>query len=106
VFEGALVAHMTGIYSLHVKATGTTLRKVPFTREALRTAAVWPGGNAPAPSRHTDPRARDEELCRLLGCLLGEGALEAYLARLGVEPEVIRRCIDRFCKERTRPPSF
>ncbi len=106
VFEGTLAAHMTGIYALHFRAKGTTRRGVPFTREALRTAAVWPGGNAPAPSRHTDPRARDEELCRLLGCLLGDGALEAYLARLGVEPRVLRRCIDRLCAERTRPPAF
>ena len=106
VFEGTFTAQLPGIHRLLVRASGHTLRGAPFTREALRTTAVWPGGNAAPPSRATDPRARDEELCRLLECLVDERTLGRFLAQHGIEQEALRRCIQRFCGERVKPPDF
>ena len=106
VFEGAFDAQMSGIHRLLFRASGHTLRDALFTREALRTTAVWPGGNAAPPSGHTDPRARDEALCRLLECLVDERTLGRFLAQHGIEQRALRECVQRFCGERLKPPAF
>ena len=49
VFDLTLAANLAGIYRITVRAQGGTFRGVPFTREALRTAAVWPTGDRPDP---------------------------------------------------------
>ncbi len=46
-FEAHRTAAQAGIYSCHFLASGRTTREQPFTREALRTAAVWHGGDNP-----------------------------------------------------------
>lgn len=46
-FEAHRVAAQAGIYRCHFLASGRTTREQTFTREALRTAAVWHGGDNP-----------------------------------------------------------
>ena len=46
-FEAHRNAAQAGIYRCHFLASGRTARDQVFTREALRTAAVWHGGDHP-----------------------------------------------------------
>jgi hypothetical protein len=100
VFEAAFIADLAGVYQLLFKASGVTLRGVPFTREQLRTAAVWRSGDTPPPSSHTDPRVRDEHLCHLLECLTTKEVMGEFFARNGIDHEALARCVRRFCAER------
>lgn len=49
VFSHVLRASPAGTYRFTVRAEGGSVRGMPFTREALLTAAVWPGGDRPDP---------------------------------------------------------
>jgi hypothetical protein len=46
-FEAHRVAAQSGIYRCYFVAAGRTVHEQKFTREALRTAAVWHGGDNP-----------------------------------------------------------
>ncbi len=46
-FEAHRNANQSGIYGCRFLAKGRTSREQPFTREAIRTAAVWHGGDNP-----------------------------------------------------------
>lgn len=100
VFEGSFVADIPGIFQLLFKGRGTTLRGVPFTREQLRTAAVWRSGDEQPPTGSTDPRGRDEQLCHLLECLTSKEVMGEFFARNGIDQEALVRCVHRFCAER------
>ena len=41
---------LQGTYDMRVRARGRTLRNREFTREAVRTGAIWIGGDRPPPS--------------------------------------------------------
>lgn len=96
VFSLALRANLAGIYRFTVRAEGGSIRGAPFTREALLTAAVWPGGDRPDP----DPGA-DGEWCRLLRCILDKGAispeLQARWRKQGFDVEAVRACLKGVC---------
>jgi murein tripeptide amidase MpaA len=101
VYETTLIASLSGIYRFRVRAGGTTLRGLFFTREQEVTGAVWKGGNQPPPSSKDDPQEPRERLCRLLACLLDEKNLspqvEKHLAELGLNLAGVRQCFQGFC---------
>lgn len=87
VYEVMFTANLSGTYTIRITAEGHTLRGVPFTREAVRTAIVWPGGDREPPSTDGD------RWCRQIRCLLESKALDPeVLKRLGVNVEGILRC--------------
>jgi hypothetical protein len=104
VFEATFQATMSGVYPIRVLAQGATMRAKPFTREQLLTAAVWKGGDAPPPSGGTHPGTRDEPLCRLLECLLGQDSVRRAFGNLRIDLDDVRKCLQRFCEERATPP--
>lgn len=66
VFELATALTYSGVYQARILARGVTLRGVPFTREALATAAVWKGGDQP----YQPPRGVDTiDWCRLFASI-------------------------------------
>jgi hypothetical protein len=104
VFETSLIATQAGIYTFLARATGTTLRGRPFTREQAATGVVWSGGDDPFP---TDPtRPGDVSLCRLLLCLLNERVMtDEYVRRLeelGIDIRAFRKCVEVICREQGR----
>jgi hypothetical protein len=103
VYEGTAAAPLPGVYPARFMATGTTRNGAPFTRDLLRTAAVWRGGDGTPPSGTTDPTSRDKELCRLLHCLERNDSIRRLLEERGIDPKDLFRCFDAFCKARTRP---
>jgi murein tripeptide amidase MpaA len=105
VFEASLIAAQPGIYPVRFRARGTTLRGYPFTREQLRTAAVWRGGDAPPPSGTTQPPG-GVDWCRLVACLLGNKGILTLLERHGIDVDGLRRCWKEQCQDRMPSPEI
>lgn len=105
VFETTTTAAMGGVYRARVQASGRTLRRRPFTREQFVTGAVWQGGDDPFPTSKDDPDEGRRRFCELLMCLLSRDMvsreLEARLLKLGVNMDVLRRCLRRYCERET-----
>jgi murein tripeptide amidase MpaA len=97
VFESSLAASMAGIYPIRFRARGTTLRGHPFTREQLRTAAVWRGGNGTPPTGTTPPSRPGVDWCQLVACLLEQRSVLAWLEKHGIDADAIRRCWKQQC---------
>jgi hypothetical protein len=97
VFESSFTAAVMGIYPVRFRAYGTTLRGHAFTREQLRTAAVWRGGDAPPPTGQAEPPRTHEPWCRLLECLLKANGIEKTLEKAGIDANDVRRCLKEAC---------
>lgn len=104
-FEGRTVASIQGVYRFRVLATGVTLRGLAFSREQLLSGAVVLGGDNPAPTSDPTSGAHDARLCELLECLLKPDALGRFLTEHHIDPDVVRGCIERWCKQGARPAS-
>ena len=102
-YQGIAPAPLPGVYPARFLAAGTTRLGTPFTRDQLRTGAVWRGGDSTPPDSKSDPRARDEDLCRLIACLERNDGIRQLLENHGIKPDEAFRCLDAFCDARTRP---
>jgi hypothetical protein len=89
LYESNLTAALNGIYRIRITAQGKSLRGFAFTREAVRTAIVWRGGDAPPPTR------QDDGWCSVLRCLVESKAVSLeVLRRLGIDIQELRRCCE------------
>jgi hypothetical protein len=118
VFEkaapGEYTAELTGtsypgVYTFRIMAAGTTLRGRAFTREQVRTGALWQGGNRPGPGiRPGEPGGfGKEEICRLLSCILGERnftqEFKERMKKQGINIDFLIDCLKRYCREERDP---
>ncbi|HVR65350.1 MAG TPA: M14 family zinc carboxypeptidase [Verrucomicrobiae bacterium] len=95
-YQAEFTAPMAGVYTVRIVAEGSSLRGARFTREAVRTAAVWQRGDAPPPTSH------DDGWCGLLRCLLESKAINPeLLRRYGIEVDRMLKC----CATEERSPS-
>lgn len=99
----------SGVYRFRVMANGTTLRGRIFTREQVRTGAVWTGGNRPNPESE-NPNEQDkgrQELCKLISCLLSEKnisrEMRERLRKKGINVDGIIECIKKYCQDEREP---
>jgi hypothetical protein len=97
IFEAAIVASSPGVYRCHLRCRGATLRGLRFTREQLLTGAVWRREHVP-PTR--DPGDKDDQLCRLVSCLLEDEGVARWIAKQDVEPKALAECVRRACADR------
>ena len=95
MYEGSFEAIAPGVYQLRFLATGRSLAGFPFTREALRTASVTPGGNQP-PTIPTDDDPW-HEICEIVECMLGSDRLREILAKLGLDEGTLLECLGKVC---------
>lgn len=105
IFEASTHASLQGVYRFHIIASGVTMRGLPFTREQQLSGAVVVGGDNPPPTSGPSTHAQDEELCQLLQCLLGQNALGRFFSEHNIDPNEIRSCIERWCRQRLAGPS-
>ena len=66
VFEFTFAADHSGIYHVHFRANGYTMRGRTFTREQLLTAQVWQGGNQPLKPSTGDGTLDKRNCCRAI----------------------------------------
>jgi hypothetical protein len=100
VFAAELSTSASGVYRVLVRATGTDLRGTAFTREELRTFAVWARGDEPPPLM-IDPHPAPErhlDLCTLLLCLVKDDGVRRALERNEISPDRIAECIKSACR--------
>ena len=96
IYTAGLPTPVAGIYRVLVSAQGSTLHAEPFTREELRTLAVWHAGDDRPPSS-TDP-GRGTDLCDLLNCILEHGTFDAMAKRAGIDLDPLRKCVHEICR--------
>jgi len=104
-FQASTTAALPGVYRIRVIAAGVTMRGMPFTREQLLSAAAVLGGDNPPPQTGPGTKDHDEELCRLIECLLGPRSLGEFLMKNGVNPKAVLACIETWCKTRLAGPT-
>src|SRR5262245_36304282 len=87
VYETEFAASTAGVYTIRISAEGRTLRGFAFTREAVRTAVTWQGGDAPPPTKH------DDGWCSVVRCLLECKVIDPeVLKRWGIDPNRLLLC--------------
>jgi plastocyanin len=92
---GAIDTPQPGVYRVLVHAAGYTLRGEPFTREELRTAAVWARGDTPPEQPGGRPGGLD--VSGLLDCLLSDRGIERWAKERNVDVERLRECLRKRC---------
>jgi len=99
VYRGDIATSVSGVYRVLVRATGADLRGIRFTREELRTLAVWARGDQPTPPVGTGTPAGGGgiDTCSLLLCLLNDDGIRRLLERHEVDPDGVGRCVKRAC---------
>lgn len=97
-YAAEITTTIPGVYRVLTRARGADLRGTRFTREELRTLAVWARGDQPPPDvPGTDPGHPGIDICGLLTCLLGDDAVRRLLAKHDIDPDRITDCVTRAC---------
>jgi hypothetical protein len=104
-FQGSIIATVPGVHRIRVVANGVTMRGIPFTREQQLSATAILGGDNPLPTSDPATKAHDEDLCRLLQCLLGPKAFGHLLTEHKVDPKAVSACVETWCKARLAGPT-
>lgn len=97
VFQAEAGTTIPGVYRVLVRAAGSDLRGVPFTREELRTIAVWARGDDPPPVVIETGQPKGLDTCALLLCLLEDDGARQLLERHGIDPDRVARCVKAAC---------
>jgi hypothetical protein len=90
-----------GVYRLFVRSAGATFGGTPFTREALRTLAVWNRGDDTDYPRSPDTTkgGRHPDVCGLLTCLLRDSSVVKALTAQGYDPASMLKCVEKSCRK-------
>lgn len=104
VFECEVRTTLAGTYEARITARGRTLRNRAFVREAVRTGAVWIGGEQPPPS--SSGKGETGEIIRkLLCCGLSERVIQPELrkrlAAAGLDVDALQKCVGSLCDLRS-----
>ncbi len=107
LFEAETSLQQAGVTRFRVMAIGETFRETPFTREQTVTTAVWAGGDRPPPSSGSgEPGGglQAGDLCCLLNCFVETDSGQRFLKKLELDPDEIRKCLERCCTPRSGDP--
>jgi hypothetical protein len=98
LFAGTVPTTSSGVYRVLVRGHGADHHGVPFTREELRTFAVWAAGDTrpDLPGGHADPSGTD--VCGLLTCLLDQDGVRQLLKRHEIDPDELTACVKIACR--------
>jgi hypothetical protein len=104
-FQVSTIAILQGVYRIRLVASGATMRGIPFTREQLLSATAILGGDNPLPTSGPSTKAQDENLCKLIQCLLGPNSLGRLLEQHDVNPKGVASCFETWCKTKLAGPT-
>lgn len=99
VFAAPVPTSSSGVYPILVRAEGADLHGVQFTREELRTLAVWTRGDDPPPvviepGRETGTHV---DTCGLLLCLLRDDGIIRWLEKNDIDAKRLTECVRAAC---------
>ncbi len=98
-FEAGFVTSLSGLYTMRVRALGSTFRGTPFEREQTLSAAVYPGANNPSRPGDGGPAFWCEVLeCWLSGKVIDPKLVERLQA-FGFDLKALLACLERHCKD-------
>jgi hypothetical protein len=99
-YQATVPTAAAGVYRLLVRSEGATFGGTPFTREALRTVAVWNRGDDTDYPRSPDAGTgtRQPDICGLLACLLRERSVAKVLKAQGFDPASMLKCVEKNCR--------
>ena len=95
-FSGQFTADIAGLFTMRVRATGSTFNGAPFQREQTLSAAVYLGATNP-------PQTGGSQLdwCDLLQCVIGsqviDRALVERLRQAGLDVDALLKCVEAHC---------
>ena len=98
-FESGFAASLTGLYTIRVRALGSSFRGTPFQREQTLTAAVYPGADQPPVIVGGGEPAWCELLCCLTEGKVIDPRLFERLRGLGINLEALLGCLKRRCRD-------
>lgn len=106
VYVADVPTDISGVYRVLVRAEGADLRGTRFTREELRSLAVWARGDEPPPIvfEPAGPATTNLDLCRFLACLLEDEDVQRLLKRNEIDLDRVRGCLKRACTARNAGP--
>jgi hypothetical protein len=104
-FQVSTTAIVPGVYRIRVVGSGVTMRGVPFTREQQLSATAILGGDNPPPTSGPSTKGHDEDLCKLLECLLRPDSFGRFLEHHKVDPKAVLCCVETWCKARLAGPT-
>jgi hypothetical protein len=106
-WEGAFTALQVGVHKVRVRAVGRNVRNQKFTRELTLSAGIVRGGNTYVPPSNPNGGDKDpccdKQTCATWLCMLENGLfskrLEEALNRIGINLDVARKCLHKYCAE-------
>lgn len=103
VFTLSLPTASAGVHQVLVRAVGVDLSGAAFTREELRSIAVWQRGDDPAPPIDRpggSGQGGSADWCRLLDCWLKDRGVARFLKSKKIDARRLRKCIEAVCRSR------
>ena len=99
VFAAQVPTSSSGVYRILTRAEGADLHGARFTREELRTLAVWARGDDPPPVtiQPGGETGTPVDTCGLLLCLLDDDGVARLLEEHGIDRARIAECIRGAC---------
>jgi hypothetical protein len=99
IFAAQVPTSSSGVYPILVRAEGADLHGVRFTREELRTLAVWARGDDPPPVviEPGGDTGTHVDTCGLLLCLLGDDGVARWLEKNGMDAKRLAECVKGAC---------
>jgi hypothetical protein len=97
VFAAQVQTSSNGVYRILTRSEGADLHGVRFTREELRTLAVWARGDDPPPVVIEPGGHTDVDTCGLLLCLLRDEGVARLLENHGIDAKQIAECVRGAC---------
>ena len=96
-FSGQFATTRSGLYTMRVRAIGSTFVGTAFQREQTQTAAVYPGAT------DVKPQGSNQFWCDLLRCVLASGVIDSKLIEKlresGLNLEGVLKCIEKPCAQ-------
>jgi hypothetical protein len=99
-FAAQFATTLAGLYTMRVRAIGSTFQGVAFQREQTLTAAVFAGATQPPTGTGDGGGAF---WCEVLRCVLVGGvvdpAITESLRKLGIDLDALAKCMAPFCEQ-------
>jgi hypothetical protein len=102
-FKNSYFTSVQGIYQCRFKVIGYSLSGKEFQREETRSASVYKRIKDDGISTLDLGGIKEiieqdrERFCKLISCIIDNNALAGFMDKLGIDPQVLIKCISQYC---------